>query len=137
MFLEHFIKEHATNREAFSDELLDMYAASYAKPHTLNASFEYYRSLNETVKCNKALAETTLQMPVLAIGGGHGGRGSFRSTSFRNTARMSKGWSFRIAVTGCRKNAVILLIKLSSSFSRNSRCVTREHSLRGFRHRKR
>lgn len=84
MFLEHFIKEHATNRDAFPDDLLDLYAASYAKPHTLNASFEYYRSLNETVERNRPLAETRLTMPVLAIGGGgHGGMGQLQVDQLR------------------------------------------------------
>ncbi len=46
-FLEHFIKSHASNTEVFSERLLDLYARSYAKPHSLNASFEYYRALNE------------------------------------------------------------------------------------------
>jgi hypothetical protein len=45
-FLTHFIKEHPSNKEAFTPALLDLYARSYAKPHTLNASFEYYRALN-------------------------------------------------------------------------------------------
>ncbi|TGN45374.1 alpha/beta hydrolase [Paracoccus liaowanqingii] len=84
MFLEHFIKEHATNREAFTDEVLDLYAASYAKPHTLNASFEYYRSLNETVERNRPLAKAPLTMPILAIGGGgHGGMGQFQVDQLR------------------------------------------------------
>lgn len=73
-FLEHFIKAHATNKQVSTPELLDLYARSYAKPHSLNASFEYYRALNETARLNAPLAGTKLTMPVLAIGGGgHGG----------------------------------------------------------------
>ncbi|WP_395944406.1 alpha/beta fold hydrolase [Brevundimonas sp.] len=84
MFLEHFIKEHATNRAAFSDELLDLYAASYAKPQALKASFDYYRALNETAARNKPLSATRLTMPVLAIGGGgHGGMGQFQVDQLR------------------------------------------------------
>jgi pimeloyl-ACP methyl ester carboxylesterase len=78
-FFEHFIKEHATNKDAFTPELLDMYAKSYAKPHSLNAAFEYYRSLIETANDNKELSKEKLIMPVLAIGGGgHGGMGQFQ-----------------------------------------------------------
>lgn len=92
LFLEHFIKEHATNREAFSDELLDLYAASYAKPHTLNASFEYYRALNETVERNRALARTPLAMPALAIGGGgHGGMGQLQVDQLREYGTNVEG----------------------------------------------
>jgi pimeloyl-ACP methyl ester carboxylesterase len=79
VFLEHFIKEHATNRDVFTDALLDRYAASYAKPQTLTASFEYYRALNETAERNKDLSKTKLSMPILAIGGGgHGGMGKLQ-----------------------------------------------------------
>ena len=75
-FLEHFIKEHATNKRVFTPALIDMYGRSYAKPQTLHGSFEYYRALNETARRNKPLKATKLTMPVLAIGGGgHGGMG--------------------------------------------------------------
>ncbi|OSQ41512.1 alpha/beta fold hydrolase [Thalassospira sp. MCCC 1A01428] len=92
MFLEHFIKEHATNRAVFTDELLDLYGASYAKPHTLHASFEYYRALNETAARNKLLAKNKLSMPVLAIGGGgHGGMGQFEADQLREYGTHVKG----------------------------------------------
>lgn len=69
-FLEHFIKSHASNTEVFSERLLDLYARSYAKPHSLNASFEYYRALNESVRQNAELAKTRLQMPTMTLAGG-------------------------------------------------------------------
>lgn len=75
IFLEHFIKVHATNRSAFTSELLDLYARSLAKPTSLHASFEYYRALNRTAQQNRELATTKLTMPLLAIGGG--GQGGF------------------------------------------------------------
>ncbi|KAF1015535.1 MAG: Soluble epoxide hydrolase [Stenotrophomonas maltophilia] len=79
LFLSHFIKEHATNKAVFDDALLDRYAAPYAKPHTLNASFEYYRALNTSVQQNMRLRAQKLGMPTLAIGGGgHGGMGQFQ-----------------------------------------------------------
>ncbi|AFT69041.1 CFTR inhibitory factor, Cif [Alloalcanivorax dieselolei B5] len=79
VFFEHFIKEHATNKDVFTPELLDLYAQSYAKPHTLNAAFEYYRVLNQGVLDNKELSKTKITIPALAIGGGgHGGMGKYQ-----------------------------------------------------------
>ena len=93
-FLEHFIKVHATNKAAFTPALLDMYARSYAKPTTLNASFEYYRALNETARRNKPLAATKLSMPVLAIGGGgKGGFGRAQAEQIRKYATNVTGAS--------------------------------------------
>ena len=91
-FLEHFIKVHATNKEAFTPELLDMYARSYAKPGSLNASFEYYRALNETARRNAELAGTRLAMPVLVVGGGgHGGMGRLGIEQMREYADNVEG----------------------------------------------
>lgn len=70
-FLEDFILTRADNKDAFPAEVLDLYAASWAKPGSLSGSLEYYRALNETAERNKALADTKLSMPVLAIGGGN------------------------------------------------------------------
>lgn len=79
IFFEHFIKEHACNKAVFTPELLDLYANSYAKPHTLNAAFEYYRVLNQDVIDNESLSATPITIPVLAIGGGgHGGMGQYQ-----------------------------------------------------------
>lgn len=79
VFFEHFIKEHATNKAVFTPKLLDLYAESYAKPHTLNAAFEYYRVLNQGVADNKELSRTKITIPTLAIGGGgHGGMGQYQ-----------------------------------------------------------
>jgi pimeloyl-ACP methyl ester carboxylesterase len=86
-FIEHFIKVHATNKAAFTPELLDLYSRSYAKPQTLHGSFEYYRALNETARRNKPLAAKKLTMPVLAIGGGgHGGMGKLQGDQMREYA---------------------------------------------------
>jgi len=70
MFFEHFIRAHAVNQDVFTPELLDMYARSYAKPHSLNAAMEYYRALNETQRRNVPLFEKKLTMKTMAIGGG-------------------------------------------------------------------
>lgn len=91
-FLTHFIREHAHNKEAFTPELLDMYAKSYAKPHTLTASFEYYRALNQSIEQNKKLAKEKLTMPVMAIGGGgHGGMGQFQIDQMKEYATNVEG----------------------------------------------
>ncbi len=86
-FLEHFIRVHATNQEAFTPELLDLYARSFAKPSSLDASFAYYRALNETVRRNVPLAARRLAMPILAVGGGgHGGFGDAEAEQIRRYA---------------------------------------------------
>lgn len=74
-FLSHIIKKHATNTTVFTDPLLDLYARSYAKPHSLNAAFEYYRAFNQSVAQNKELARNKLAMPILVIPGDDKGGG--------------------------------------------------------------
>ena len=97
-FLEHFIKVHATNKNVFTPELLDLYARSYAKPGSLNASFEYYRALNETARRNAPLAATKITVPVLAIGGGgHGGFGTAQADQIREYATNVEG----LSLPGC------------------------------------
>ncbi|WMJ69641.1 alpha/beta hydrolase [Stenotrophomonas sp. 24(2023)] len=92
LFLSHFIREHATNKAVFDDALLDRYVASYAKPHTLNASFEYYRALNTSVQQNIRLRVQPLTMPALAIGGGgHGGMGQFQVQQMQRYASNVQG----------------------------------------------
>lgn len=71
MFLEDFILTRAGQTDAFPSEVLDLCAASWAKPESLSGSLEYYHALNETAERNVALAENPLTMPVLAIGGGN------------------------------------------------------------------
>lgn len=78
-FFSHFIRKHAEKPEAFSEELLGLYAKSYEKPHTLHAAFEYYRALPKSVLQNKEiLAQGKLTMPLLAISGN--GLGSLGQT---------------------------------------------------------
>lgn len=93
-FLEHFIKVHATNTAGFTPESLDAYARSFAKPSSLNASFEYYRALNETARRNEPLFAKKLPMPILAIGGGgKGGFGDKQAEQVRKYARDVTGAS--------------------------------------------
>lgn len=97
-FLSHFIREHATNKAAFTPALLDLYGHSYAKPVTLHASFEYYRALNGTARRNKPLSATKLTMPVLAIGGGgHGGLGQLEGDQLEDYATNVRG----VVLPGC------------------------------------
>lgn len=87
LYFEHFIKTHATNKQVFTPDLLDLYARSYAKPHVLTAAFGYYRALNETIRRNAPLAVDKLNMPVLVLGGGgHGGMGSFEVDQMKTYA---------------------------------------------------
>lgn len=91
-FIEHFIKEHATNKDVFTPALLDLYGKSYAKPHSLDASFEYYRVLNQGVQDNQALAKTKITVPMLAIGGGgHGGMAAYEAEMLRRYATNVTG----------------------------------------------
>jgi len=91
-FFEHFIKAHATNKAVFTPALLDLYAKSYAKPHSLNAAFEYYRVLNQDVQDNQELAKTTITIPALAIGGGgNGGMGQYQADQMRRYATAVTG----------------------------------------------
>lgn len=93
-FFEHFIKVHATNTAAFTPDLLNLYARSYAKPSSLNAAFGYYRALNETARWNMSRAAEKLTMPVLAIGGGgHGGFGDKQAEQIRQYASNVTGAS--------------------------------------------
>jgi pimeloyl-ACP methyl ester carboxylesterase len=69
-FFRHFFMAHAANPAALTPELLEMYARSYAKPHSLHAAMEYYRALNETQRRNVPLFQKKLTMKTMAIGGG-------------------------------------------------------------------
>lgn len=72
--------------------MLDLYGKSYAKPHSLNASFEYYRVLNQDVQDNHALATTRVAIPMLAIGGGgHGGMAAYETEMLRRYATNVTG----------------------------------------------
>jgi pimeloyl-ACP methyl ester carboxylesterase len=59
----------AYNREAITEADIDTYVRSYSAPGGMRAGFEYYRAFPIDAEQNKALSETKLQMPVLAIDG--------------------------------------------------------------------
>lgn len=91
-FFEHFIKQHASNKDAFTPELLGMYAKSYSKPESLNAAFEYYRVLTQNIMDNKELSKKKITIPALAIGGGgNGGLGEFQQNQMRKYATNVTG----------------------------------------------
>lgn len=72
--------------------LVDLYGKSFAEPHSLNASFEYYRVLNQGVQEYQALAKTSITVPMLAIGGrGHGGMGTYETGMLRRYATNVTG----------------------------------------------
>ena len=59
----------AYNPEAINEADIDTYVSSYSAPGGMRAGFEYYRAFPLNAEQNKALSETKLQMPVLALGG--------------------------------------------------------------------
>ncbi|MCI3945731.1 alpha/beta hydrolase [Pseudomonas syringae] len=87
LFLTHFIRQHASNQEVFTDDLLDRYVRSYSKPRTFHHAFEYYRALPRSITQNEQLAKTKVTLPVLAVGGGgHGGFGAQQPENIRRYA---------------------------------------------------
>ncbi|MFJ2550214.1 alpha/beta fold hydrolase [Pseudomonas sp. NPDC087612] len=93
VFFSHFIKKHAEKPEAFTEKMLDLYANSYSKPHTLHAAFEYYRALPTSVQQNETLlTKGKLNMPMLAVSGsGRGGLGQTQIDQMNEYASNVKG----------------------------------------------
>jgi pimeloyl-ACP methyl ester carboxylesterase len=60
----------AVKSSAFTHEVEDTYARSYAMPGALRAGFEYYRAFPHDAQSNHEFAKRKLPMPVLGIGGG-------------------------------------------------------------------
>lgn len=81
------IRHHASNEVVFTDERLDRYVRSYAKPQVFHHAFEYYRALPQSIAQNEKLASTKLTLPVLAVGGG--GNGGFGATQPENIRRFA------------------------------------------------
>jgi pimeloyl-ACP methyl ester carboxylesterase len=59
----------AYNPEAITEADIDTYVSSYSTPGGMRAGFEYYRAFPMNAEQNKALSETKLQIPILALGG--------------------------------------------------------------------
>jgi pimeloyl-ACP methyl ester carboxylesterase len=69
IYLNNFYR-NAYQKTAMNDEDIDRYVASYARPESLHAGFEYYRAFEQDAADNKE-DTTPLLMPVLALGGEH------------------------------------------------------------------
>ena len=67
-FLEFFVRNIATNQDAFTDADFEEYARTYAQTEKLSVAFNYFRAFSEDIERNSALDETALSMPVLALG---------------------------------------------------------------------
>ncbi|KAI9745009.1 MAG: hypothetical protein M1818_001287 [Claussenomyces sp. TS43310] len=63
----------------------DRYVECYSRPGSMSNGFAYYRSVSTSASQNAVLAEKTLQMPVLALGG-QGGVGENLKTSMERLA---------------------------------------------------
>jgi pimeloyl-ACP methyl ester carboxylesterase len=66
-YLSNFYN-NAYQKTAMAEEDIDRYVASYARPESLHAGFEYYRAFEQDARDN-AEDSTALSMPVLALGG--------------------------------------------------------------------
>lgn len=67
-FLEQFVRGLTVNQEAFTDVDFAEYARTYAQPGKLKASFDYFRAFPDDVAQNANYAQSSLSMPVLALG---------------------------------------------------------------------
>jgi pimeloyl-ACP methyl ester carboxylesterase len=87
----------AYNPEAITEADIDTYVSSYSAPGGMRAGFEYYRAFPMNAEQNKALSETKLQIPVLALGGdiypafGGDAPGNFALDSTQGLAENVKG----------------------------------------------
>lgn len=77
-FLEHFIREHATQQAAFDHEFFVRDGEAYAGA-PWHSAMQYYRALSTDVIENKRIGKTKIKIPMLLLaGGGHGGFGAFQ-----------------------------------------------------------
>jgi pimeloyl-ACP methyl ester carboxylesterase len=87
----------AYNAEAITEADIDKYVSSYSAPGGMRAGFEYYRAFPINEEQNKALSETKLQIPVLALGAdiypalGGDAPGNFALDSTQGLAENIKG----------------------------------------------
>jgi pimeloyl-ACP methyl ester carboxylesterase len=87
----------AYNPEAITEADIDKYVSSYSASGGMRAGFEYYRAFPINEEQNKALSETKLQIPVLALAGdiypalGGDAPGNFALESTQGLAENIKG----------------------------------------------
>ncbi|GHO50402.1 alpha/beta fold hydrolase [Ktedonospora formicarum] len=82
--------QNAYQKDAISDEERHVYAASYARPSSLHAGFEYYRAFELDAQYNEQHA-AILSMPILAIGGEHSPWKDILSTQLQDYASSLQG----------------------------------------------
>ena len=71
IYLEHFWNDFAADRNAsVSENDRRFYAAEYAKPNHMAASFEWFHAFEQDVADNARFARTPLRMPLLVMTGG-------------------------------------------------------------------
>ncbi|WP_395337134.1 alpha/beta hydrolase [Novosphingobium sp. BL-8H] len=72
IYLDRFWNDFAASRTAFPESARVHYAKLYAAPGRMHAGFSQFAAFDQDVIDNRAfVARGPLQMPVLAIGGGH------------------------------------------------------------------
>ncbi len=64
-----FRGEVVHNKDAITQEDIDVYIASYTQPGGMTAGFNYYRTALADIKYNRENFKGKLKMPVLAVGG--------------------------------------------------------------------
>lgn len=69
-YLEHFWNDFAADRtKSIPEADRKLYAAAYAQPGAMRASFEYFKAFDQDAIDFQQLAKTKLTMPVLVIAG--------------------------------------------------------------------
>jgi pimeloyl-ACP methyl ester carboxylesterase len=96
-YLSWHYRSLAYNPGAITEADIDKYVSSYSASGGMRAGFEYYRAFPINEEQNKALSETRLQMPVLALGAdiypalGGDAPGNFMLDSIQGLAENIKG----------------------------------------------
>jgi pimeloyl-ACP methyl ester carboxylesterase len=96
-YLSWYYRGLSYNPEAITEADIDTYVSSYSAPGGMRAGFEYYRVFPINEEQNKALSETKLQIPVLALAGdiypalGGDAPGNFALESTQDLAENIKG----------------------------------------------
>lgn len=69
LYLEYFFRHFAYDPAAITPADVDEYVRCYSAPGALRASFEQYRTMDQTAAFNAEAAKSKLTVPVLALGG--------------------------------------------------------------------
>ena len=88
LFVDHFMRRETVglfDSNSVSAADIDHYARALARPGALRCSFSYYRTLSKDRGDNRAWGETSLPMPVLAVGA-EGGYGPASAQTIRRVA---------------------------------------------------